>query len=326
MTGGIMKAIQVREVGGPEVLKYVEVPSPEPGPGEAVVEIKVAGVNYMDIYARDGSNQTALPFIPGGEGAGIVGSVGDGVTGVTIGDRVTYTGAGKSYAEKVVVPAWRLIKIPDGLDIEECAASMLQGMTAHYLSHSTYALTSDDVALIHSGAGGVGLLLIQMAKMCGAQVITTVSTDEKASLAKEAGADHTILYTRQSFGDEVGRITGGMGVQVVYDAVGATTFDQSINSLAVRGCMVLYGQSSGPVLPVAVSVLNAKSIFLTRPSLGSYTQTRIELEERAHAVLGWVKSGELKLRIHDRYPLAEAAEAHRELESRLTSGKLLLIP
>lgn len=321
-----MKAIQVSENGGPEVLKYVDIPNPEPGPGEVIVEMKAVGVNYMDIYARDGSNQPSLPFIPGGEGSGIVSMVGDGVTEVELGDRVTYTGAGKSYAEKVVVPVWRLIKIPDGLDMEDCAASMLQGMTAHYLSHSTYTLTSSDVALIHSGAGGVGLLLIQMAKMRGAQVITTVSTEDKAALAKEAGADHTILYTRESFDDEVRRITAGKGVQVVYDAVGATTFDQSINSLAVRGVMVLYGQSSGPVSPVAVSVLNAKSIFLTRPGLGSYTQTRIELEERAHAVLGWVKSRKLKLRIHSRYPLSEAAEAHRKLEGRLTSGKLLLIP
>ena len=321
-----MKAIQISEVGGPEVLQYVDVPDPEPGAGEAVVELNAAGVNYMDILARTGTNQPTLPLIPGGEGAGIVVKTGEGVTEVAVGDRVAYTGAGKSYAEKVVVPSWRLVKVPDGMDIEVGAAAMLQGMTAHYLCHSTYPVKAGDTVLVHSGAGGVGLLLIQMAKMLGAQVITTVSTQAKAELAKGAGADHAVLYTEQDFAAEVKRITNEVGVQVVYDAVGATTFDQSVASLAPRGYMVLYGQASGPVPPVALSVLNPKSLFLTRPSLVTYTATRGELEQRAGDVLGWVGSGKLNLKIHGRYALKDAAEAHRELQGRLTSGKLLLIP
>jgi NADPH2:quinone reductase len=304
----------------------VDVPDPEPGAGEAIVELNAVGVNYMDIGARTGSNNPTLPLILGGEGSGIVVKIGDGVTEVAVGDRAAYTGAGKSYAEKVCVPSWRLVKVPDGMDIEVGAAAMLQGMTAHYLAYSTYLLKSGDTALIHAGAGGVGLLLIQMAKMAGAQVITTASTKEKAAMALGAGADHAVLYTEQDFAAEVMKITNNKGVQVVYDAVGKDTFEGSVASLAPRGYLVLYGQASGPVPPVALSVLNPKSLFLTRPSLGSYTATRAELEQRAGEVLGWVASGKLNIKIHGRYALKDAAEAHRELQGRLTSGKLLLIP
>lgn len=321
-----MKAIQLTETGGPEVLKYVDVPDPEPGSGQAVVELNAAGVNYMDVQARIGANNPTLPLIPGGEGSGIVVKIGEGVTEVAVGDRVAYTGAGMSYAEKVCVPSWRLVKVPDGMDIEVGAAAMLQGMTAHYLAHSTYPLKSSDTALVHSGAGGVGLLLIQMAKMAGSQVITTVSTKEKAAIAKGAGADHTILNTEQDVAEEVMKITNDKGVQVVYDAVGADTFEGSVASLAVRGYLVSYGAASGPVPPIALSVLNPKSLFLTRPGLGPYTGTRAELEQRAGDVLGWVASGKLNIKIHGRYALKDAADAHRELQGRLTSGKLLLIP
>ena len=319
-----MKAIQLSETGGPEVLQYVDVPEPEPGAGQAIVELNAAGVNYMDVIARTGANNPTLPLIPGGEGSGIVVKVGEGVSEVAVGDRVAYTGAGMSYAEKVCVPSWRLVKVPDGMDIEVGAAAMLQGMTAHYLAHSTYALNSGDTALVHSGAGGVGLLLIQMAKMAGAQVITTVSTDGKAEIAKGAGADHAILYA--DFAAEVMKFTNDKGVEVVYDAVGADTFEGSVASLAPRGLLALYGQASGPVPPIALSVLNPKSLFLTRPSLGSYTATRAELDQRAGELLGWVASGKLNIKVHGRYALKDAADAHRELQGRLTSGKLLLIP
>ena len=321
-----MKAVQVLEAGGPEALTYMDVDDPTPGPGEALVELKASGVNYMDVYLRSGANNPTLPVIPGGEGSGIVLEVGEGVTEVAVGDRVTYTGAGRSYAEKAVVPSWRLIKVPDDLDIEMGAASMLQGMTAHYLSHSTYPLGEGDTALVHSGAGGVGLLLIQMAKMRGATVITTVSTQEKADLAMGAGADHAVLYTEQDFSEEAMRITGGVGVNVVYDAVGADTFEKGLACLAQRGLMALYGQSSGPVPTVTLATLNPKSLFLTRPGLFSYTATREELEWRAGDVLGWVQSGALNVKVHGRFALSDAAEAHRQLQGRLTTGKLLLIP
>ena len=290
------------------------------------MELKAAGVNYMDVYMRSGANNPTLPVIPGGEGSGVVVKVGEGVTEVAVGDRVAYTGAGRSYAEKVVAPSWRLIKVPDDMDIEMGAASMLQGMTAHYLSHSTYPLGEGDTALVHSGAGGVGLLLIQMAKMRGATVITTVSTEEKAALAMQAGADHVVLYTQTDFAEAVKEITGGAGVQVVYDAVGADTFDGGIACLAPRGLMALYGQSSGPVPTVTLSTLNPKSLFVTRPGLNSYTATREELERRAGDVLGWVQSGKLNVKVHGRFALSDAAEAHRQLQGRLTTGKLLLIP
>jgi NADPH2:quinone reductase len=321
-----MKAIQITQVGGPEVLKYTDVPDPRPGAGQALIDVKAIGVNYTDIYTRSGVNPPALPTIPGGEAAGVVIQVGEGVSEVEVGDLVAYTGAGASYAEKVVVPSWRLVKLPEGLDAESGAAAMLQGMTAHYLCHSTYPLKPGDTCLVHAAAGGVGLLLTQMAKSLGAQVIATVSTQEKAKLASEAGADHVIIYTVEDFEQEVNKITSGKGVQVVYDAVGLTTFDKSIACLAQRGYMVLYGQASGPVPPVPLSMLNRKSLFLTRPGLASYTATREELLQRAGDVLGWVKSHKLDLHIHGKFPLRNAAEAHRQLEGRLTTGKLLLIP
>ncbi|MDO8751868.1 MAG: quinone oxidoreductase [Dehalococcoidia bacterium] len=321
-----MKAVQISKTGGPEVLKYVDVPDPRPGPGQALVEIKAVGVNYTEVYTRSGLYPPALPVIPGGEAAGVVAQVGSGVTEVAVGDLVAYTGGSQSYAEKAVVPAWRLVKLPRGLDAEAGAAVMLQGMTAHYLCHSTYPLKPGHTALVHAAAGGVGLLLTQMAKSLGATVIGTVSTEAKAKLAREAGADHVINYSSQDFEQEVKRITGGAGVQVVYDAVGATTFDKSIACLVRRGYMVLYGQASGPVPPVPPSVLNAKSLFLTRPSLVDHTATREELLQRAGDVLGWVKSGKLKLHIHGKFALKDASEAHRQLEGRFTTGKLLLIP
>ncbi|MBI4199143.1 MAG: quinone oxidoreductase [Chloroflexi bacterium] len=321
-----MKAIRITQTGGPEVLKYVEVPDPRPGKGQASVQIKAIGVNYTDVYTRSGLNPPVLPTIPGIEAAGVVAEVGEGVSEVAVGDVVAYTGVPGSYAEKVVAPSWRLVKLPQGLEAEQAAAVLLQGMTAHYLCYSTYPLKPGDTALIHAGAGGVGLLLIQMAKWLGARVITTVSTEPKARLAREMGADHVIIYSRQDFEQEVKKITGGAGVQVAYDAVGKTTFDKSVACLMHRGYMVLYGQASGPVPPVPLPVLNKASLFLTRPILGDYTATRDELLHRAGDVLGWVRSGKLKLHIHARFPLKEASEAHRQLEGRLTTGKLLLVP
>ena len=321
-----MKAVQISRTGDPDVLEYVDVPDPRPGTGQVLVDVRAIGVNYTDVYTRSGTNPPALPTIPGLEASGVVSEVGEGVSEGAMGDLVAYTGVGASYAEKVVVPSWRLVKLPKGLDADMGAAAMLQGLTAHYLCHSTYALKPGDTCLVHAAAGGVGLLLTQMAKRLGSRVLATVSTREKAQLAKEAGADHTIIYTEEDFEEEVNRITDREGVQVVYDAVGLTTFDKSIACLVPRGYMVLYGQASGPVPPVPTSMLNAKSLFLTRPSLGSYTATREELLQRAGDVLGWVKAGELNLHIHGKFPLKEAAEAHRQLENRLTTGKLLLVP
>jgi NADPH2:quinone reductase len=321
-----MKAVQISEYGGPEVMQYKDVPDPTPGDGQALVQIQAVGVNFTDTYSRSGVNPPQLPWIVGVEGAGVVRKVGSGVTNLKEGDLVAYSSVPGSYAEQVVVPAWRLMKIPPGLDARAGAAAMLQGMTAHYLCHSTYKVQRGDKVLIHAGAGGVGLLLIQMVKRLGGQVFSTVSTEAKAELAKSAGADQVILYTQQDFADEVKKATNGQGVQVVYDAVGKTTFDKSISCLGRRGYMVLYGQASGPVPPLDPRVLGNGSLFLTRPGLGDYTTTREELEQRAGDVLGWVKSGELKLRVEHVFPLAEAAEAHRQLESRATTGKVLLIP
>ncbi|MBI4282150.1 MAG: quinone oxidoreductase [Chloroflexi bacterium] len=321
-----MKAIQITQVGGPEVLTYRDVPDPRPGPGQTLVEVKAIGVNYMDVGFRSGPNLPAPPAIPGGEAAGTVIQVGEGVSEVKVGDLVAYTGAGAAYAEKVVVPSWRLVKLPSGLDAESGAAAMLQGMTAHYLSHSTYPLKPGDTCLVHAAAGGVGLLLTQMAKSLGARVIGTVSTEDKARLASEAGADHVIIYTTEDFEAEVNKLTDGKGVQVVYDAVGLTTFDKGIACLAPRGCMALYGQASGPVPALNSSILGRKALYLTRPNLGTYTATREELLQRAGDVLGWVKSGRLHLHIHGKFPLRNAAEAHRQLQGRMTIGKLLLIP
>ena len=288
--------------------------------------MQAIGVNYTDVYTRAGVNPPSLPAVPDLEGAGIVSQVGDGVSEVKPGDAVAYSSVPSSYAEKVVAPAWRLVKLPDGLDAQSGAAAMLQGMTAHYLCHSSYKLGPTDTAVVHAGAGGTGLLLIQMSKALGARVIATVSTESKAQLARQAGADHAIIYTEQDFAEEVKKITDGAGAQVVFDSVGQSTFDGSVSCLAPRGYMVLYGQASGPVPPVPVAVLNRKSLFLTRPGLADYTTTRQELLQRADDVLGWVRSGQLKLRIHDTFPLKDAAEAHRQLEGRATTGKLLLVP
>jgi len=320
-----MKAIQVKETGGPEKMQFVDVPTPTPGPGQALVRIAASGVNFIDVYFRMGLYKADLPLTPGSEAAGTVEAVGPNVTEVVPGQRVAYAMARGSYAEYALVPASLLVPIPDGLDFETAAAVMLQGMTAHYLTHSTFALKPGDACLVHAAAGGAGGLTVQMAKMLGARVFGTVSTEEKARIAREHGADEAILYTQQDFEMEVKRLTSGRGVDVVYDSVGKTTFDKSLNSLRPRGMMVLFGQSSGPVPPFDANILNGKgSLFLTRPSLGHYVLTREELLWRAGDVLSWVASGKLKLRVDRSYPLAEAARAHEDLESRKTAGKLLL--
>jgi NADPH2:quinone reductase len=322
-----MKAIVVENCGGPEVLKHKEVESPVASAGEALVRLKAIGVNYIDVYHRTGLYPLPLPFVPGMEAAGIIEEVGEGVSDFAAGDRVAYAMVRGAYAELATAPVARLVKVPDSLDFEWAAACMLQGMTAHYLAISTYPLKAGDVALVHAAAGGVGLLLIQVAKRCGAKVIGTVSTRAKAELAREAGADEVINYTEQDFEQEVKRITAGRGAQVVYDSVGKDTFMKSLSSLAPRGMLVLFGQSSGPVPPFELSLLAQKgSLFLTRPSLAHYTLTREELLSRAGDVLDWVASGALQLRIGGTFALAEAAEAHRYLEARKTTGKLLLIP
>jgi NADPH2:quinone reductase len=320
-----MKCIQVKETGGPEKMELVDAARPVPGPGQALVRLAASGVNFIDIYFRTGLYKADLPLTPGSEGAGTVEQVGDGVTEAGAGDRVAYAMARGSYAEFAVVPAAQLVKIPDGVDFATAAAAMLQGMTAHYLTHSTYALKSGDSCLVHAAAGGAGGLTVQMAKMLGARVFGTVSSDEKARVAREHGADETIDYTRQEFDAEVKRLTGGRGVDVVYDSVGQATFSKSLNSLRPRGVLALFGQSSGPVPPFDPTILNGKgSLFLTRPGLGHYLLTREELLWRAGDVLSWISSGKLKLRIDRTYPLARAADAHRDLEGRKTAGKLLL--
>ena len=320
-----MKAIQVKETGGPEKLQLVDVPAPQPGPKQALVRIAATGVNFIDIYFRIGLYKADLPLTPGSEAAGTVEAVGPDVTAVAPGDRVAYAMARGSYAEYALVPADQLVKLPEAVDFNTAAAAMLQGMTAHYLTHSTYPLKSGDSCLVHAAAGGAGGLVVQMAKMLGARVFGTVSTEEKARIAREHGADEAILYTRQEFDTEVKRLTGGRGVDVVYDSVGKTTFDKSLNSLRPRGVLALFGQSSGPVPPFDPTILNGKgSLFLTRPSLAHYLLNREELLWRAGDVLGWIAQGKLKLRIDRTYPLAEAAEAHRALEGRHTAGKLLL--
>jgi len=322
-----MKAVQITEFGGPEMLKYQDIPDPAPGDGEAVVEIQAAGVNFTDVYSRAGINPgPPLPRTIGVEGAGVVRAVGPGVTDISAGDLVVYCSIPGSYAEQAAVPASRLIKMPQGLDAQAGAAAILQGMTAHYLCHSTYPVQRGDRVLVHAGAGGTGLLLTQMIKRLGGYVLSTVSTEAKAELSRGAGADHVIIYTQQDFAVEVKQETAGEGVQAVYDGVGQTTFDRSISCLARRGYMVLYGQASGPVPPLDPRALGNGSRFLTRPGLGDYTVTREELEKRAGDVLRWVRSGELKLRVEHVFPLSDAAEAHRQLEGRATAGKLLLIP
>jgi NADPH:quinone reductase len=322
-----MKAIQIKQTGGPDVMELVDLPVPQPKPHEAVVKIAAAGVNFIDVYNREGRYKAALPVVLGQEAAGTVSAVGSDVSTVKVGDRVAYTSVLGAYAEYAAVPADRLVKIPSGVDERQAAAAMLQGMTAHYLSHDTYPLKKGETALIHAAAGGVGLLLVQMAHNIGARVIGTVSTDAKAALARDAGADEIILYTKSDFEAETKRITGGKGVDVVYDSVAKTTFDKGLNVLRPRGMMVLFGGSSGPVAPLDPLVLTQKgSLFLTRPSLANYIATSEELQQRAGAVFGMIRDGKLKLRIEHTYPLADAQRAHRDLEGRKTTGKLLLIP
>lgn len=321
-----MKAIQVKQTGGPEVMELADLPVPQPKPNEAVVRMQASGVNFIDVYNREGRYKAPLPFVLGQEGVGVVSAVGAEAKGVAVGDRVAYTSVLGSYAEYAAVPADRLVKIPAGVGEREAAAVMLQGMTAHYLSHDTYPLKKGETALIHAAAGGVGLLLVQMAHNLGARIIATVSTEDKAKLARAAGADEIILYTQSDFETETKRLTGGKGVDVVYDSVGKTTFDKGLNLLRPRGIMVLFGGSSGAVAPIDPLVLTQKgSIFLTRPSLGHYIITPQELQQRAAAVFGMIREGKLKLRIEHVYPLAEVQRAHRDLESRKTTGKLLLL-
>ena len=322
-----MQAIQVTTVGGPDVLTPTELPVPSPKPNEAIVQIKASGVNFIDVYFREGRYPAPLPFVDGQEASGVVAEIGSEVTNVKVGDRVAYTSSLGSYAEYAAVPASRLVKIPDELDFEQAAAAMLQGMTAHYLLHSAYPLKQGETALIHAAAGGVGLLLVQMAKTIGARVIGTAGTEEKAQLARDAGADECIVYTEADFEAETKRLTDGKGVHVVYDGVGKATFDKDLEVLRPRGYLVLFGGSSGAVPPFDLIKLSQKgSLFITRPTLAHYTLTREELEWRANDVLQAIVRGDLKLRIHKVYPLAEAAQAHRDLEGRKTTGKLLLKP
>jgi len=322
-----MKAIRVHAAGGPEVMKLEEVPDPKPGQGQVLVKLEAAGLNYIDVYFRSGQYKAPLPLTPGLEGAGTVTAVGPGVTDLKVGDRVAYTGIAGSYAQMNVAPADRLVKLPDGLSFRDGAAAMLQGLTAHYLITSTYPVKKGDTCLVHAAAGGMGLLLCQLGKMRGATVIGTVSTEEKAALAKQAGADHVINYATQDFEAEVKRITGGKGVEVVYDGVGQTTFLKGLDCLKPRGLMALFGAASGPVGPLDLQLLNAKgSLFVTRPSLNHHIATREELVQRAGDVLGWIKDGKLKLRVELTFPLERAADAHRALESRKTTGKVLLLP
>lgn len=322
-----MKAIVIESYGGPEVLAYRDVDKPTPKPNEALVKIEATGINFIDVYHRTGLYPIPLPFIPGSEAAGSIEAVGADVKEFQPGDRVAYAMSLGAYAEYSAVPAAKLVRIPDAIDTESAAAAMLQGMTAHYLVTSTYPLKRGDTALVHAAAGGVGLLLIQMARRIGARVFGTVSTEEKARLARATGAHEVIIYTAQDFQEEIRRLTDGKGVQVVYDSVGKTTFMKSLESLAPRGLLALFGQSSGPVGPFDPALLAQKgSLFLTRPSLAQYSATREELSWRAGDVLSWVSAGELKLRIGHRFKLAQAADAHRELEGRKTTGKVLLIP
>ncbi len=322
-----MKAIQIHETGGPDVMRWEEIPTPEPGPGEARIKVETAGLNFIDVYHRKGLYSMATPFTPGREAGGTVDAIGEGVTEVALGDRVTYPFHPNGYAEYVVVPAWKLVSVPDEVEMGKATAVMLQGMTAHYLSHSTYALQPGDSALVHAAAGGVGLLLVQMAKKRGARVIGTVSTDEKEALARAAGADEIIRYTQTDFEAETLRLTDGEGVNVVYDSVGETTFLKGLNVLKVRGVMALYGQSSGPVGPFDPQRLNARgSVYLIRPSLGNYVADREELLGRAQDIFGWIAEGSLAVRVDKTFPMANVAEAHRYIEGRKTKGKVLLIP
>src|SRR6202140_4938387 len=322
-----MKAIQVKQPGGPEAMELVDLPVPQPKANEAVVKLSASGVNFIDVYFREGRYKAVPPFVLGQEGTGVVNGVGSDVTTVRNGDRVAWTGGMGSYAEYAAVPGDRLVPIPDGVTDQQAAAAMLQGMTAHYLSHDTYPLKRGETALVHAAAGGVGLLLVQMAHHIGARGMGTVSTDEKAKLAREAGADEVILYAQSDFEVETKRLTGGKGVDVVYDSVGKTTFEKGLNVLRPRGMMVLFGGSSGAVPPFDPMVLLQKgSLYVTRPTLVNYIATREDLLARSSAVFGMIAAGKLKLRVQHTYPLAQAQQAHRDLEARKTTGKLLLIP
>ena len=322
-----MKAIRIHAHGGPEVLRYEEAPTPTPGAGQALIRIEAIGVNFIDIYHRSGLYPVQFPYTLGQEAAGVVAELGPDVSGIAVGDPVAYTGVPGAYAEFAVVPADRLVPVPAGVTVRQGAAAILQGVTAQYLATSTYPLAAGQTCLVHAAAGGVGLLLCQIARRLGARVIGTVSSEAKAALARAAGANEVILYTQQDFEAEVKRITRGVGVHVVYDSVGKTTFDKSLDCLARRGMLVLYGQSSGPVPPFDPQILNRKgSLFLTRPTLAHYVATREELLDRAGQVLDWVADGSLSVRIGREYPLADAAEAQRALAGRETTGKVLLVP
>ena len=322
-----MKAVVVSHTGGPDVLEYKDVPEPQPKPNEALVKIHAAGLNFIDVYFREGRYPSKLPFIVGQEASGAVEKVGSEVTSVKPGDRVAYTGLQGAYAEKAAVPADRLVKIPEGVSFEQAAALMLQGMTAHYLVKSTYPLKSGETCLIHAAAGGVGQLLVQMAKMIGATVIATAGSDRKCEIARQAGVDHVINYDTQDFEEETKRLTGDKGVHVVYDGVGKATFDKGLNVLRPRGYMVLFGGASGAVPPFDLIKLSQKgSLYVTRPTLAAYIATREELEWRASEVMNWVVSGKLKISVGQTYPLADAQKAHRDLEGRKTTGKTLLLP
>lgn len=320
-----MQAVRLHATGAPDVLMAEPVPVPSPGAGEVLVRVEAAGVNFIDVYKRTGLYTVPLPATLGEEGAGVVASVGEGVADLAAGDRVAWAGTLGSYAEFVLVRAGKLVPIPDGIDTRTAAAVMLQGMTAHYLATSTYPLRRGDTCLIHAAAGGVGLLLVQMARRAGARVLATAGTEDKAALAREAGAHEVIVYTREDFVAETNRLTDGRGVEVVYDSVGRATFLPGLDVLAPRGMMVLFGQSSGPVDPIDPQLLARKgSLFLTRPSLAFYTATPQELQRRADDIFAWVGAGQLAVRIGAEFPLEEAAEAHRALEGRRTTGKVLL--
>lgn len=322
-----MKAIRVEQPGGSEALKYMEVPTPEPGPGQILIRQEAIGLNFIDVYQREGRYPLATPFSPGNEGAGVVETVGEGVTRFSPGDRVAHTMTPGAYGDYMVIDAGKAVTVPEGMETTTAAAIMLQGTTAHYLVKATYPLKPGERCLIHAGAGGVGLLLIQMAKMCGAEVYTTVSTPEKAKLAQGAGADHVILYTEKDFVEETLALSGGAKLDVVYDSVGKDTYVKGLDLLRPRGMMVLFGMSSGPVPPIDLSLLGQKgSLFTTRPSLAHHLGTREELEMRAGEVMDWVKSDKLKVHIGATYPLSEAKAAHDDLEGRKTTGKVLLIP
>ena len=320
-----MRAIQVAECGGPEKLELQQIPVPQPAAGQALVKLAAIGVNFIDIYFRIGLYKADMPFTPGMEASGVVQAVGEGVTGLAVGDRVAYAMARGAYAEFAVVPAWQLVKIPDGVSFEHAAAAMLQGMTAHYLTHSTFPIHTGHVALVHAAAGGAGRLTVQMAKMRGATVIGTVGSEAKAEEARRVGVDHVILYNDVDFSTEAKRLTVGKGVHVVYDSVGASTFQKSLDSLRPRGMMVTFGNASGAVPAIEPLLLNQKgSLFLTRPTLAHHCLDKEELNWRAGDVLGWIASGKLSLLIGGTYPLAEVGQAHIDLASRKTTGKLLL--